>query len=201
MITLKLSAQAGLLKTEKGLMAFFSSNSCGITLQLNEPINETPSWLTENMLEINKDIFYLQIVDPNELNISTQQSPNKILEEFKIWETRYIDSLIKKDIKKSKYINDTIEIPNNYKEFHYNAWYYFIIIDDIKYYFYFMDIFHQNIFYRYEFNGILFADKGLEAAQSSISECLKNMYFYSRPLNIEKLQTSVKSGKYYYEEK
>jgi hypothetical protein len=195
-----LYGQSGLLRTETGVMAFYSCDSGSFTLRFDEPLTEIPNWISGSRLQLLEGIYYLQIFDPRDLNIHTQQSSKDILEDFKKWETNYIDSSINKTIEKSKYITDNVNPYSNTKDVTFNAWYYYIAIDNKKYYFYFLDTFYNGILFRYEFNGINYADKGLDFAKIYTLECAKNMYFYTRPINLEKLQSQIKLGENHYAE-
>ncbi len=191
--------QSGLLRTETGLMAFYSSDSGSFTLRLDEPLTEIPDWISGNRLQLFDGIYYLQLFDPRVLNINTHQSSKDILEDFKKWETNYIDTSINKSVEKSNYINDYVNLNNETKDLEYNAWFYYIIIDNKKHYFYFLDAFYKGFLFRYEFNGLKFAEKGLEAAKLFTSECSKNMHLYPKSIDLKKLQSKLKEGIYIYE--
>jgi len=197
-------SQSVIVRTQSGLMAIYSSDSLTFTLQLDEPLSEMPEWIDSNRLQLFKDVFYLAIVNPDDIgfkkNNDKQNNASAALQHFKTWETRYIDSLLKKDFKKSDFISDNNYFGGEMKKIDFNAWYYNLTIDTQNIYFYFFDQYKSGMLLRFEFNGVVFKNNGLDAARNFINNCVKSTRFYSKPINLEALRKALKDGAYSYDE-
>jgi hypothetical protein len=197
-------SQSVIVRTQSGLMAIYSSDSLSFTLQLDEPLSEMPEWIDSNRLQLFKDIFYLTIIEPADIgfkkNNDKKINASDALQHFKTWETLYIDSILKKEFKKSDFIIDNNHFGGKLEKINFNAWYYYLTIDKQNIYFYFYDQYKSGMLLRFEFNGVLFKNDGLDAARNFINNCVKNTRFYSKPINLEVLIKALKSGAYSYDE-
>jgi hypothetical protein len=192
-ICLVSKAQSGTLKSKNGLVLFYSSDSLNFTIRLDEPNSEMPIWIDNNYLQLFKDHFYIQVIDKE--SITMNNTPEKdLLTTFQKWETDYIESSIQQSVKRTKYINDNDSISFKFKNLKYNAWYYAVELNSGKLYFYFLDIYKNGYFIRMTFKG------KLPSARIFIPAVLNGVLFYSKKIDHNKLQNSLKNGQYSYPE-
>ena len=97
-------------------------------------------------------------------------------------------------VKRTTFINDNNSIGLEFNNLKYNAWYYAVELNPGNLYFYFFDIYKNNHFIRITFNG------RLDDARLFIPSILKRLLFYTKKIDIKKLQYSLKNGQYSYSE-
>jgi hypothetical protein len=188
-----LTAQTGCLKSKRGFVLFYSSDSLNFTIRLDEPNTEVPIWINNNYLQLFKDYFHLQVINQNQLPENVKSISNN-LSMLQKWETDYIKSAMQASVKRSAFYSDNDSINHLLLGVESNAWFYSVDVNLRKIYFYYYDVYRSGHFVRLTFIG------RIQSARLFIPAVLKGIHFYSKKIQVEKLQNALKQNQYEYVE-
>jgi hypothetical protein len=190
LFSLKSEAQQYTMKTATGIMATANTESVHFTVRIDNYGDEIPFWDNDSRLIIIKNKLYLDYFNASAITKGkTNISP---LKAFQTWETDYIKSTMKPEIRRSDFVEDNHIFKNSSKAVISNAWYYAVKIKSDDLYFYVLDMYKNGNFIRISYIG------SLKEARIYTKAIVEGLHFYDKEIDIKKLQAALRNKQYHY---
>lgn len=178
----------GAIKTQDGFLLYLNDGQNSHTLNLTGDVD------ISNFPYIRKDSEWFQFYIANKSEFET--SSGSTLENYMRWELDYFEEQFGQELQFESKACLIRDLPANFWHFNHPA---FLIQDRataVKNT-YFLDAVHEGLIYRFSYASVSGDDT---QAFQVLSEIARNLNFYEKGIDIEKLQSNIMSGKNYYQD-
>lgn len=179
------------LKTKTGFLAVCNSYRLNFTLRVDGNKIETPSWINSKELMLIDDVLFFSFQLPEEIqtNKDSQLSALELFEKAKI---KDLKKGLKSGFEISEFKKDTFNFGQN--TLTYNAWYYVLEKDQNKFYFYYFDLYTNNVLIRLTLKQF----PNLNMIHEMVDVLFGGFTTYEHTINLDLLEVELSNGNYSY---